>query len=38
MNKPEEELELHLRPCATETVSVKIPTDALESLKKVADH
>lgn len=36
MNKPEEELKLHLRPRATETVSIKIPTDTLESLKKVA--
>jgi hypothetical protein len=36
MNKPDEELELHLKPRITETVSIKIPTDALESLKKVA--
>lgn len=36
MNKPEEKLELQLRPRATETVSIKIPTDTLRSLKKVA--
>lgn len=36
MSKPEEELKLHLRPRAVETVSIKIPTDTLESLKKVA--
>lgn len=36
MKKPEEELTLHLHSRATETVSIKIPTDALESLKKVA--
>ncbi|MCC5666750.1 hypothetical protein LC653_23375 [Nostoc sp. CHAB 5784] len=36
MNKPEEELELHLRPRTTETVSIKIPTDTLRSLEKVA--
>ena len=36
MNKPEEELELHLRPRATETVSINIPTDTLRSLEKVA--
>ena len=30
------ELELHLKPRTTETVSIKIPTEALESLKKVA--
>ncbi|WP_190944575.1 hypothetical protein [Nostoc flagelliforme] len=31
-----EELELHLRPRTTETVSIKIPTDTLRSLEKVA--
>ncbi|MBC1241407.1 hypothetical protein [Nostoc sp. 2RC] len=36
MNKPNEELELHLKPRATETVPIKIPTDTLESLKKIA--
>lgn len=36
MNKPDEELELHLRPRATETISIKIPTDTLRSLQKVA--
>lgn len=36
MNKPDEELQLHLKPRATETVSLNIPTDTLASLKKVA--
>ncbi|MEH2366720.1 hypothetical protein [Nostoc sp.] len=36
MNEPEEEQELHLRPRATETVSIKIPIDTLRSLEKVA--
>ncbi len=36
MKKPEEELELHLRQRTVETVSIKIPTDTLDSLKKVA--
>ncbi|MEH1974439.1 MAG: hypothetical protein V7L02_14780 [Nostoc sp.] len=36
MNTPEAELKLHLRPRTTETVSIKIPTDTLRSLKKVA--
>ncbi|GAB4182825.1 MAG: hypothetical protein Fur006_19090 [Coleofasciculaceae cyanobacterium] len=36
MNNPNEEFELCLRPRVTETVSIKIPTDTLESLKKVA--
>lgn len=36
MNKPDEELELHLNPRETETVSIKIPKETLESLKKVA--
>ncbi|MEH2149331.1 hypothetical protein [Nostoc sp.] len=36
MNKHDEELELHLKPRTSETVSIKIPTEALESLKKVA--
>ncbi len=34
--KNPEELELNLRPRATETVSIKIPTNTLQSLKKVA--
>ncbi|MEH2409091.1 hypothetical protein [Nostoc sp.] len=38
MNKHDEELELHLRPRATETVSIKIPTETLRSLEKVADN
>jgi len=36
MNKPEEELNLRLRHRATETISIEIPTDTLDSLKKVA--
>lgn len=36
MNKPEEEPTLHLRPRVTETVSIEIQTDTLDSLKKVA--
>jgi hypothetical protein len=36
MNKPEEELKLHLRSRTTETVSIKIPIDTLRSLEKVA--
>ena len=35
MKKPDE-LKLHLRPRAVEVVSVKIPTDTLEALKKAA--
>ncbi|WP_157452975.1 hypothetical protein [Coleofasciculus chthonoplastes] len=36
MNQPEETFKLRLHPRATETVSLKIPTDTVESLKKVA--
>ena len=36
MKTPEEELEFKLRPRAKETVSLDLPKDALESLKKVA--
>lgn len=36
MKKADEEFSLHLRSRATETVSLKIPVDTLESLKKVA--
>lgn len=36
MNKPDAELEIQLKPRATETVAIKIPTDTLESLKKIA--
>jgi hypothetical protein len=36
MNNPEEELKLQLRPRPKETVSLDIPKDTLESLKKVA--
>lgn len=35
MKKPEE-IELHIRSRATETVSVQIPADALASLRRVA--
>lgn len=35
MNKPEE-FQLHLRPRPVETVSIQIPKDTLDSLKKVA--
>ncbi|MDF5738891.1 MULTISPECIES: hypothetical protein [unclassified Nostoc] len=37
MNKPEEEFILQLHPRANETVSLEIPKDTLESLKKIAD-
>jgi hypothetical protein len=36
MNKPEEELTLQLHPRPKQTVSLEIPSDTLESLKKVA--
>ena len=36
MKKAEEEFELRFRPRAVETVSIEIPKDALDSLKKVA--
>ncbi|MBH8553212.1 hypothetical protein I8751_12690 [Nostocaceae cyanobacterium CENA357] len=36
MNKPDDELELDLKPRATETVSIEIPTETLQSLKKIA--
>lgn len=36
MKNPEEELKLSVRPRPTETVSIKIPTDTLESLQKIA--
>jgi hypothetical protein len=36
MKKAEEEFELRFRSRATETVSIEIPKDALDSLKKVA--
>ena len=36
MNKPEEEFELRFRPRAAELVSLEIPKDALDSLKKIA--
>ena len=36
MNKSDEEFELRLRPRVTETVSIEIPADTLESLNKVA--
>ncbi|MBE9005565.1 hypothetical protein IQ259_11035 [Fortiea sp. LEGE XX443] len=37
MNNPEEEFTLQLRPRSHETVSLEIPKDTLESLKKIAD-
>lgn len=37
MKKPEENIALHLRPRASEKISLEIPKDALDSLKKVAD-
>ncbi|KAB8317823.1 hypothetical protein SD81_021505 [Tolypothrix campylonemoides VB511288] len=36
MNKAEEEFQLQLHPRPKETVSIEIPKDTLESLKKVA--
>jgi hypothetical protein len=36
MKKGEEEITLRLRPRETETVSIEIPKDTLDSLKKVA--
>ena len=36
MKKDKEEFELHIRPRPTEPVTLEIPKDALESLKKVA--
>ena len=36
MNTPEEELKINWRTRPTETVSIEIPKDTLESLKKVA--
>ncbi|AUS99976.1 hypothetical protein CLI64_06025 [Nostoc sp. CENA543] len=37
MNNPEEEFILQLHPRPNETVSLEIPKDTLESLKKIAD-
>ena len=37
MNKDNENLILHVRPRPTETVSLKIPVDILQSLQKIAD-
>jgi hypothetical protein len=36
MKKPEEELNLQLHPRSKETVSLEIPKDTLDSLRKVA--
>jgi hypothetical protein len=36
MKKPEEEFEIRFRPRPAEMVSIEIPKDTLESLKKVA--
>jgi hypothetical protein len=38
MKKAEKELKLHLRPRPTETVSLEIPQDAIEALRKIAAH
>ena len=38
MKKAEEELTLHLRLRPVETVSIEIPQDTLEALKKIAAH
>lgn len=37
MNNPEEEFILQLHPRPQETVSLEIPKDTLESLRKIAD-
>lgn len=36
MKKPEEKIELHFRPRPIEKVSIEIPKNTLDSLKKVA--
>ncbi len=36
MNNQESEIKLQLRSRITETVSIQIPTDTLESIKKIA--
>ncbi len=36
MKQPNEEFELHIRPRPSETVSIDIPKDTLESLRKVS--
>lgn len=38
MNNPELEIKLQLRPRITETVSIQIPIDTLESLTKIATN
>ena len=38
MNLPEEEFILQLHPRSQETVSVEIPKDTLDSLKKIAQN
>jgi len=38
MKNPEEDIDLKLRPRPRETVSIAIPTDTLESLKRVASN
>ena len=38
MKKSKEKIELNFRPRMTETVSIDIPKDTLDSLKKVADR
>jgi hypothetical protein len=37
MNKPEE-MQLHLKPRPVETVSIQIPKDTLDSIKKIAEN
>ncbi len=37
MNNSDETLKLHLCPRLTEAVSIQVPVDALESLRKVAE-
>ncbi len=37
MYNPDETLKLRLHPRPTEAVSIQVPIDALESLRKVAD-
>ncbi|MGK7957939.1 MAG: hypothetical protein AB4063_22195 [Crocosphaera sp.] len=38
MNKPNTEIPLTIQPRPSENVSISIPKDTLESLKKVANH
>ncbi|MDJ0597372.1 MAG: hypothetical protein QNJ37_00780 [Crocosphaera sp.] len=38
MNKPNEEITLHIQPRPSEKVSISIPKDTLESLKTIAHN